>query len=81
MQSFVRRLNKAERRARNIDKVDAIRRNWYLFTSMEKKKSYVNDKDAELLGNILKKEFNYSNNTYWWDILVHFIRLYKTLKA
>lgn len=74
-------MTKSERRARNYDKICAIRENWDLFTNIFKAKSYVNNTDAELLGKILKVEFNYSNFTYWYDILVHFERLYKTMKA
>ena len=79
MQSHIRRLTKAERRARNIDKRHAILANWDLFTRVLSSRSFLNNPDAELLGKILKKEFNYSNFTNWYDVLAHFYRLKKTM--
>jgi hypothetical protein len=80
MDSFIRRLNQTERQARHFAKVDAIRSNWDLFTKVLNIKHYRTNPDAELLGTILKKEFNYSTFTYWVDILNHFNRLYKSMK-
>jgi hypothetical protein len=80
MQTFIRRLDRPERQKRHFNKIDSIRSNWDLFTNILNIKNYRESKDAELLGTILKKEFNYSNFTYWVDILNHFNRLYKSMK-